>query len=167
MNAAESERIFRGWLTAHDRAIERICAVYASDRSDRADLKQQILIQLWQSIASFRQQSSAFTWVYRVAINTALTHQRGEIRRRRRLTTVSEDTLAALPAPASGPDPLESLYAAIQQLDEFDRTLVLLSLDGSRYEDIADICGLSVTNVGARLTRTRQRLAKLIEDIKP
>lgn len=120
---------------------------------------------VWRARPRFRGDSTAATFVYRVAHNTALTWRRSETRRRRRHQAL-EIELVHRP---SGDEPaqaalLDRLYGAIRSLPPLDRSLVLLSLDGRSYADIADIHGLSPTNVGARLNRLRRRLIDLVEE---
>ena len=104
------------------------------------------------------------TFVYRVAHNTALTWKRGESRRRRRREAIEVELALrreADDAPEAGL--LDRLYDAIRALPPLDRSLVLLSLDGQPYAEIAHVHGLSETNVGARLSRIRRRLSDLVE----
>ena len=120
---------------------------------------------MWRAVPAYRQSARPSTFIYRVAHNAALTWWRGERRRQRRGQAV-EAELALRP---TGEDPaqaalLERLYAAIRTLAPIDRSLILLSLDGLAYREIAQLHGLSETNVGARLTRLRARLTTLVKE---
>ena len=126
-----------------------------------------ILLQLWISTRAYAGQARASTWVYRVALNTALSWRRGATRRERRLEPGAD--VAAAVAPAASPaeaagdrELLEKLYAAIHAMPEFDRALVLLSLDGLAYREIAEV---TENHVGVALTRARHRLANLMKEI--
>jgi RNA polymerase sigma-70 factor, ECF subfamily len=166
VTADRRESLFKRWLTEHKGLMFRVVRAYAVGREQQEELFQEILVQLWSSIPSFREESNASTWVYRVALNTALADRRAERKRRQRYRPLLEVGDKADPgggpvAPQAG-DMVEQLYAAIRQLPEAERSLVLLHLDGLSYREMADILGISESNVGVRLTRVRQKLAELL-----
>jgi len=151
---------FQTWIADHIGVLHRIARAFALG-ADQHDLLQELLIALWRAAPSFRGDSAPSTFIFRVAHNRALTWRRTEARRRRR---DGEYHRMRVDEP-SGEDPLlDRLYAAIRQLDPLDRSLVLLSLEGQSYAQIAVLHGLSETNVGARLTRARKKLAECTED---
>lgn len=153
---------FANWLGAHLPMLHRTARAFA-DPADQHDLLQELTLALWKARPRFGEARVEAAFAYRVAHNAALTWRRGETRRRRRGLAV-ETQLAVQDA---GTDPqgalLERLYAAIRTLAPVERSLILLSLDGVAYAEIARLHGLSETNVGARLTRIRQRLTRLVE----
>ena len=153
---------FADWLGPHLPMLHRTARAFA-DPADQHDLLQELTLALWKARPRFGQARVEAAFAYRVAHNAALTWRRGETRRRRRGLAV-ETQLAVQDA---GTDPqgalLERLYAAIRTLAPVERSLILLSLDGVAYAEIARLHGLSETNVGARLTRIRQRLTRLVE----
>jgi len=146
-------------------AIERVSRTYTASATEREDLVQDIVYQLWRAFPSFRKESALLTWVYRVAINTAITGLR---RRTRRPLHVPLDAAAGLALPrTSAADPrMELLYQAIRRLDDVDRALVMCYLDDLSYKEMADVLGLSETNVGARLSRTKTRLQELVRSME-
>jgi len=163
-NAPDHEARFQKWLTDHRGIIIKVTRSFAQTPSDVVDLEQEAILQLWLSLPAYREQAKPSTWIYRVSLNTALTWRRGATRRERRLdhdadlTRVAID--AASPAAQAGErELLESLYTAIHALPRFDRALVLLSLDGLAYREIAEVTGLNENQIGVALTRARQRLA--------
>lgn len=162
----DTDRDFADWLAPHLPMLHRTARAFA-DPADQHDLLQEMSLALWKARPRFRAESAASTFVHRVAHNAALTWRRGEARRRLRGVAI-EAELAELAERETGTDPqgvlLERLYAAIRQLPPVDRSLILLSLDGLSYLEIARLHGLSETNVGARLTRIRQRVASLVEE---
>jgi RNA polymerase sigma-70 factor, ECF subfamily len=167
---AEHDALFRDWVNAHGGIVAKIVRAYSATPADAADLRQEILYQLWLSVRSFGGNAKPSTWIYRVCLNTAMTWRRGLTRRERRLDRdVSPVAMAASdrsPADAASErDLLDRLYAAIHALPPFDRALVLLSLDGVAYRDIADVTGLTENHVGVALTRARKRLGQLMEGI--
>jgi RNA polymerase sigma factor (sigma-70 family) len=125
-----------------------------AEPADQHDLTQELTLALWKARPAFRGESGDATFVHRVAHNAALTWRRGETRRRRRQDGVAAELALRLDNPdAPEAGLLERLYAAIRTLPPLDRSLILLSLDGLAYEQIAGLHGLTQTNVGARLTR--------------
>lgn len=158
---------------AHQGAIRKVAALYARDPADREDLFQEILLQLWRSFDSFRGDAAFSTFLYRVALNTALMRLRRSYRRPEVEAGRALDELPA-PAPASGhDDDVERLYAAIRQLPTLDRAIVLLVLDERGHDEIAAVTGLTRGHVGVRVVRIKERLRRLMgvaangKDAKP
>lgn len=164
------ESTFRNWLQAHGGILAKVTRSFARTQADAADLRQEILLQLWISVPAFSGQAKESTWVYRVCLNTALSWTRGGNRRDRRIEpAVDPSALAAqvsTPAESAGDrDLLEKLYGAIHAMEAFDRSLVLLSLDGLAYREIAEITGLTENHVGVALTRARKHLSRLMKGV--
>lgn len=154
---------FAAWLAPHLPMLHRTARAFA-EPADQHDLLQELTLALWKARPRFRDESAAATFLHRVAHNAALTWRRGEGRRRLRGVAVEAELLVR----DAGTDPqgplLERLYAAIRRLSPVERSLILLSLDGVSYDEIARLHGLSPTNIGARLTRLRQRLATQVKE---
>lgn len=161
-NSLQQQR-FSTWLSDHIAIVHHVVHAFASGE-DRNDLRQEILLQLWRAASAFREGSAPSTFVYRVAHNTALLWLRAERRHRRRIAVSPDIGWMSSPetdrARSDTPSRLEALYAALQTVPPVDRSLVLLSLDGLGYREMAALHGLSESSVGARLTRVRQRLAQ-------
>jgi RNA polymerase sigma-70 factor (ECF subfamily) len=146
--------------------VHRVCRTYAAGAEDREELVQETVFQLWRAFPSYRREAAPITWIYRIALNTAITALR---RRTRRPAHVSLEAATDLPAPlpsASGEGQVDLLYRAIHRLGEVERALVMCYLDGLSYKQIGEVLGLSETNVGARLSRTRSRLQELVREGK-
>lgn len=159
-----SDAVFLGWLDRHGPIVLKVARAYTRTAADCQDLAQDILLQLWQSSPRFRGEAGEATWVYRVALNTALGWHRKERRRRAR-----QQPLLDAEAPEGGWDlaqreAVERLYAAIRRLPPPDVALVLLYLDDLSYRQMADVLGTSESNVGVRLTRARKALAELLKE---
>lgn len=154
-----SEERFNAWVSAHLGVLHRIARAFAIG-ADQHDLLQEMLLALWRAAPAFRGESAETTFIYRVAHNRALTWRRGETKRRHRQAEYErlrvEDVTTEDPL-------LARLYDAIRQLPPLDRSLIVLALEGQSYGEIAAIHGLSESNVGARLTRTRTKLAQMME----
>jgi RNA polymerase sigma factor (sigma-70 family) len=141
-----------------------------AEGADRHDLMQELLLALWRAVPAFRESSQPSTFIYRVAHNAALTWKRSQRSYRERV-----DRFQALAGREPSVDPeaaqerqtLEQLYAHIRQLQPLDRSLILLHLDGVAYAAMAEIHGLTETNVGVRLTRAKQKLSAAMKGITP
>jgi RNA polymerase sigma-70 factor (ECF subfamily) len=161
----QEDEAFAAWLAPHLGALRRVARAFA-EPADQHDLMQELMLAVWRGRPRFRGESADTTFVYRVAHNTALTWKRGENRRRRRREAIEAEMALRLEAD-DAPETvslLDRLYDAIRTLAPLDRSLILLSLDGQPYAEIARLHGLSETNVGARLSRVRRRLSDLVEE---
>jgi RNA polymerase sigma-70 factor, ECF subfamily len=139
------------------RRLEGIARSYAPG-SEWKDLYQEVLLQLWKALPNFAGRSSIDTWVYRVALNTAITYRRASARAPLVPGGTTESLAATSTARAPGTrSELAILEDFLQSLGPGDRALLLLYLDDRSYREIAEITGLSETNVGARLSRLKKR----------
>jgi len=140
--------------------LQRLCLGYVYDPEEARDLVQEVLIRVWTHLPDFRKEANVKTWVYRIAVNTCLMHLR-----KKRLSTVPlvPERDGAQAAIDVEDDRLAALRSAISCLASRDRILILLYLDDHSYDQIAGIMGLSVSNVGARLTRIRKKLSTLLK----
>lgn len=157
---SERNRIFDEWLGGHKGILFKVIHAYAFDQADRQDLFQEIAVQVWRSVDAFRGDSSVATWLYRVALNTAIAWTRREDRHQRGKEPL--DVVAGLltTEAADGRDPrLEWLYRQIAQLKDVDRSVALLLLDGFSYREIAAIVGITESNVGVKINRIKSALA--------
>lgn len=152
---------FGEWMRAHLGVLHRISRAFA-EPADQHDLLQELMIAVWKAQPAFRGQSSPVTFMWKVAHNRALTWRRRESGRTARNAATARE-IAVLDGGEDGDAALlDRLYAAIRKLGPLDRSIVLLSLEGAAYRDIAALHGFSETNVGARLTRARQQLTALV-----
>ncbi|HET6523830.1 RNA polymerase sigma factor [Sphingopyxis sp.] len=158
MTDIERNTIFQDWMAAHKTILFKVARAYGATHSDREDLFQEIALQLWHSIDAFRGDSAAATWIYSVALNTAIAWGRKQGRHGRGREDFAAAT-ALLVAPPARDHRLEWIYERISELDEVNRSLTLLILDGFSYRDISQILGLSESNVGVKIKRVKARLA--------
>lgn len=142
----------------HKSTIYSVCYMFAKEREEADDLFQEILIRLWSGFASFRAESSPATWIYRVSLNTCISYQRKD-RRRREAVHVEIDP-GFYEAEESGHPQTVLLKERIQRLEPMDRAIVLLWLESLPYDEIGAIVGISAKAVGVRLVRIRERLKK-------
>jgi RNA polymerase sigma-70 factor, ECF subfamily len=158
MPETERNRIFESWIDAHKAILFKVARVYGVTHSDREDLFQEIALQVWHSVASYRGDCAPATWIYRVALNTALAWRRKERRHGHGRQDIEAAT-GLLIAP-SGRDPrLDWIYDRIAELDEANRSLALLMLDGFSYREMSQILGLGESNVGMKINRIKASLA--------
>ena len=145
-------------MREHSGVLHKVCRLYCSDASDREDLAQEILIQLWRSFGSFDGRVRFSTWMYRVALNTAISYLRGESTRKRHVSSGDPVLLELAAAPESESAELTTLYQLISKLHPLERALVLLYLEGHSYEETAEILGISATNVATKLNRLKHMM---------
>ena len=165
----EQNAVFESWLRQHAAVLHHVANGFA-EGADRHDLMQELLLAMWRAVPVFRGGAQSSTFVYRVAHNTALTWRRAQknyVSRVDRFEALAAAELGATSdaAEAREREALEHIYAAIRALPPVDRSLILLHLDGVSYAAIADIHGLTESNVGARLTRLKQKLTATLEGI--
>jgi RNA polymerase sigma-70 factor (ECF subfamily) len=159
-------RVFEEWIEAHKAILFKVARVYGATHADREDLFQQIAVQVWNSVEAFRGEAKVSTWIYQVALNTALAWNRKE-RKHGRGRQDLEAATGLLISPADRDPRLEWIYERIAELDEVSRSLALLMLDGFSYREMSQILGLSESNVGVKINRIKARLtAQLAEQSK-
>jgi RNA polymerase sigma-70 factor (ECF subfamily) len=163
MLAGEQERVFEQWVQQHQGAILRVVRANAANGEDQNDLFQEIVFQIWRSIPAFREEAKVSTWIYRVALNTAMIWHRSERKRRplcAPLYAVHEpvDSDRSPSERLSNQEELEWLYEEIRKLPSAERSLALLYLDAQSYEDVAEILVISITHVGVKLNRLKKCL---------
>ena len=168
MGIADHELRFRQWVGEHTGLLLKVVRSFAEGPADQDDLFQEILLQVWLSLPNFRADSKPTTWLYRVALNTALAWKRTEKKRRHRQGSFSISDVAAPRVPSADGERnhriVDQLYAAIHALPPAKRALVVLYLDGFTYREIADVVGISENNVGVSLNRIKKELAATIRE---
>ncbi|RYU94222.1 RNA polymerase sigma factor [Emticicia agri] len=144
----------------NERLIVKIASVYTNTADDKADLIQEIIYQLWKSFDSFNQQSGLSTWLYRVALNVAIYQLK--IAKRRVITVeIDEQILNYANEDHSAIEQKWELFRQqIESLNLLDKAIVMLYLDQKSHEEIAEIVGISVSNVGTKIQRIKEKLKK-------
>lgn len=135
----------------------KIIRAYAFTVMDREDLFQEIVIQVWRSIPSFRHEAAVTTWIYRISLNTAINWIRKE---RKHSHTETLDTVPQVLKENNNhvDERLEWLYEEISKLNAIDRSIALLLLDNFSYQEMADILGITKSNVGVKINRIKKLL---------
>lgn len=145
-------------IDANKQLISKVCLMYARDHEHFKDLYQEVMATLWQGMKSFSGESKISTWIYRVALNTCVTYYR---RHNRADSAMSISEVAEIAdCSQEHASLLRQMYALISQLEPVDKGIIMMWLDSSSYDDIADVTGLTRANVASRIHRIRQRLIK-------
>jgi RNA polymerase sigma-70 factor, ECF subfamily len=163
---AERDRIFGDWLAGHKGILFKVVHAYTFDHADRQDLFQEIAFQVWRSVDAFRGDSSVPTWMYRVALNTAIAWTRKQVKHKRGKRPIDGIQLTAA-SPDSYDPRVEWLYRQIAQLKDADRSVALLMLDGFSYREIAAIVGITESNVGVKINRIKSALSARLAEEQP
>ncbi len=156
------------WLGEHGSSVMKVARAYTLTSEECQDLAQEILLQAWRSLPKFEGKASPATWFYRVALHTALNWQRKDKPRRSRQQPLVEvqalsPECADSAEQAAQRETVEQLYNAIHQLPKGDAALVLLYLDELSYREMAEVLGISESNVGVKLNRAKKALGQLMK----
>lgn len=167
MRDEDHKTLFTDWLSAHGASVMKVARAYTLTSEECQDLAQEILLQAWQSLPKFEGKSTAATWFYRVALNTAMNWDRKDKPRRSRQQPLMEVLAVASDSADSVEqvqqrETVERLYEAIHQLPQTDTALVLLYLDELSYREMAEVLGISESNVGVKLNRAKKALSALM-----
>ncbi|HEX8038106.1 MAG TPA: RNA polymerase sigma factor [Chryseosolibacter sp.] len=157
------EKQFLNLINDHQGLIHKVCLMYESDREARNDLFQEIVLQLWKSFHTFRGESKITTWMYRIALNTAISGYRKQHRHVR--TEDLNELHFNISEQYTGDDGEENalrLQQAIRQLSEVERAMIMMALEEIPYEEIAETIGITQNNVRVRMNRIREKLRKLM-----
>lgn len=159
MNQNRLEDSFVTLISNNENLIYKICNIYGDNEADREDLKQEIVIQLWKSYPKFRKESKVQTWMYKVALNTALYYKK---KKKISTTGLSNNEITEDDANLRIEEQLEELYKAIRKLKNIDRAIILLYLEKKSYLQISEIVGLSEKNISVKLVRIREKLKNTV-----
>ncbi len=150
------ERDFMEVVRQNERIIYKVVSFYADIDQSVSDLYQEVVLNLWKAYPSFRGDSKISTWIYRISLNTCITF----FRRSKRSISYTDLVIDVSDIPDEDEN-IKELYRLINKLGKIEKALVLLYLDEKPYKDIAEITGLSVTNVATKLNRIKDKLKKM------
>ena len=150
----------------NQRLIYKVCYSYCKDSELRKDLEQEIFEQLWKSLPRYDGRTKISTWIYQVALNTAFLFHRKEAKHKTNRATIDESVLTIADSSKSHEmeENIAMLYSFIHHLDELDKALMLLYLDNNKYRDMADILGISETNVATKISRIKGKLREYLNN---
>jgi RNA polymerase sigma-70 factor (ECF subfamily) len=153
------EKEFISLVEQHKQIIYKVCYMYATHAEDLNDLYQEVVINLWKAYPRFRGECMFSTWVYRVGLNTCISFLR-KSKSRPKTVPITVD-LEAFADEENKTAQLQALYRMISRLSQIERALILLWLEEKSYQEIAEIIGISRTNVAVKLTRIRDKLKQM------
>ncbi|HXB94175.1 MAG TPA: sigma-70 family RNA polymerase sigma factor [Puia sp.] len=165
MQPADAQDPFIHLVNDHRNILYKICRMYGATEPDRQDLFQEIVIQLWRSYPSFRGEARFSTWLYRIALNTAISDLR---KQRRRITPVDPNELSAplpdIPYSTEKDEQLQQLYAAIDRLTEVEKALTMLYLEDKSFHEMEEILGIPQNNLRVKIHRIKEKLRKMTKE---
>ena len=169
MTTSDAYHCFLSMIEMHKGIIYKVANSFCADAEDRKDLVQEIILRLWKSFESYDDQYKYSTWIYRVALNTAISFHRKEKSRRTINTPFSEGIINLPDMPNNQQADQRTTFLArfIAELKELDRALMLLYLDEKSHKEIAEIIGITETNVATKIGRIKQVLKQKFTQLKP
>ncbi|RZK38952.1 MAG: sigma-70 family RNA polymerase sigma factor [Pedobacter sp.] len=150
--------VFTEVIKKNEGLIFKVAALYTDCAHDREDLYQEIVFQLWKSFDSFREQSKISTWMYRIAMNTAIYNLKVKKKQISTTSIESETDRFVDIVDKSDEERIKLLYSHIQKLNLLEKGITLLYLEGKSYNEISEIIGISASNVGTRISRIKEKL---------
>ncbi|MFN9713924.1 MAG: RNA polymerase sigma factor [Planctomycetota bacterium] len=159
-----SQDEFNSFLKRHAGLIYKVAFTYCRNPADREDVIQEIAIQLWKSLDRYDDRFNETTWIYRIAINVAISFHRRERRHSQLRKSIDDASAGMIAAPSTEPNHgLELLMHCVEDLADMERALILLYLEGTDHATIAEILGISVSNVGTKLQRIKTKLGAALK----
>ena len=158
------QRDFINLIRKHEGIIYKITRVYVDREEDQQDLYQEIVYQLWKSFDSFRSDAKWSTWMYRVALNTAISFLKRDKSKLKKVSSEHLDNFKMEPFDPVMEERIEWLYKSIQKLSVVEKGIILLYLEGKSHEEISNITGFTTSNVGTRISRIKEKLKRQISN---
>lgn len=153
----QEEQVFIQLIKQNEGIIYKITSLYTDSREEQKDLYQEIVFQVWKGFKTFRGDAKVSTWMYRIALNTALLHLKSK-KKTSYNVSLEEVVLKHEDYDPLFEERLKVLYANIKNLGDLDKGIIFLFLEGKKYEEIAIITGLTTSNVGTRMARIKTKL---------
>lgn len=160
MKESEQRRIFNEWLNEHRALLFKVIRSYAFNSEDQNDLFQEVCMQVYKSIPNFRGSSAVSTWLYRIALNTAIKWSTKEKKHTKEHQDVGKMENVLVATDETEDERIAWLYNSIKKFDEIDRSLTLLLLDGFSYKEMAQMMGISESNIGVKIHRIKKQLTE-------
>ena len=158
----DKEKEFLRLVSQHEGLLRKICHVYANDALEKQDLFQEIVIQLWKSFEKFRNESKISTWIYRIALNTALTQKRRDKTKIPiRFVDALNDDRAVENESNRQDENIRLLYDAIAKLTEVEKAIVMLYLDEKSYQEMEEVLGMNQGALRVKMSRIKDKLRQI------
>lgn len=153
------EQEFLSVIREYERVIYKVCYLYSTPNVLLNDLYQDVVLNIWKAYPKFRRECKVSTWIYRIALNTCISF----IRKEKNIPEIVALTQSAdrVEEPDETQTMLQQLYQMINRLGQLEKSIILLYLEEKNYEEIAEITGLTVTNVATRISRIKDKLRKM------
>ena len=168
MRHSEREQLFRQVFLENRERLYRLCYGYLYQKDDVEDLYQEIMINIWSNLHTFRKEANINTWVYRIAVNTTFLHNRRIKKEKNIFSSISSENAVHTAAPIIDNSEealeIEQLRKNIARLKTQDRVIITLFLEGLTYKDISEIVGISVNYIGVKINRIKQSLQKQLRE---
>lgn len=166
MNSDKSG-LFITVMEAHKGIIFKIANLYSQNQEDRKDLVQEVFLQLWKSFDKYNKQYKYSTWIYKIALNVAISFYRKEKTRASRSNSFTEDILQVVDVNENAgiDEKTALLWKYLNTLSELDKALILLYLEGKTHKEIVEIMGISETNVATKISRIKSSLRQKISNL--
>ncbi len=165
MNEQQQSQVFNDWLKDHKAILFKVVRAYGFNLEDQEDLFQEIAVQVWRSVPKFRNDCAVSTWMYRIALNTAIKWSSKERKHQEGREDIDQKVHVLTEQKEFADERLDWLYEQIARLDNVDRSLCLLLLDGFSYKEMSKIVGISESYVGVRINRIKKHLTKQSEKV--
>ena len=166
MDRQAAEKEFESHIKEHELLLHKVCYMYAYNNTDRQDLFQEIVIQLWKAFPNFKGDAKISTWMYRIAINTAITGLR---KAKQLITSYEPHTIPehAVDEATSlqKEEQVKELYNAIDRLNQVEKAIVMLYMEDRSYEEMEEILGINQGNLRVKMNRIKDKLKQLTKNI--
>ncbi|WP_091489591.1 RNA polymerase sigma factor [Flavobacterium phragmitis] len=160
----EKEQEFLNRIESHKGILYKVSKMYMDNRDDQQDLFQEIVCQLWKSYDTFRNESQFSTWMYRVAINTAIVFLRKEKRKVDKYEIASENIKEEESDSHIKESQLDHFYKAVQKLEKIDKAIIFYQLEGFSHKEIGENLGISEGNARVKLNRVKEKIKEIIKN---
>lgn len=167
MDKQKQQHFFQEIIEQHKGILFKVARAYCPDEEDRKDLIQEMMIQIWQSIHKYNDKYKISTYIFRISLNVAISFYRKSSTRAKKYTELNEETvLTTLDDKSENERHLKLLEQFISELKEIDKALMILYLEDKVHTEIAEILGISVSNVGTKIGRIKDQLKKRFSQLK-
>ncbi|MCL6219219.1 RNA polymerase sigma factor [Zunongwangia pacifica] len=155
-----SEDFYIKYIVPHKGIIIKLCRAYTDNEFDFEDYFQEVCLQIWKSKNNFKSQSKWSTWVYRITLNVCMTMLKKQKKHTEINKMIQNDI--STESEAFSNEELQMLYAAIRKLPEIDKAIIVLYLEDKSYKEIAEVSGMNISTIGARINRIKVKLKTII-----
>jgi RNA polymerase sigma-70 factor (ECF subfamily) len=168
MSRKRQQQFFQEIIEQHKGILFKVARTYCPDEEDRQDLIQEMMIQIWQSVHKYNDQYKISTWLYRISLNVAISFYRKNSTRTKKFTDLNEQMMETpVEDKSENERQLNLLEQFISELKEIDKALMILYLEDKSHTEIAEILGISVSNVGTKIGRIKDKLKTRFSQLKP